>query len=775
MAGMFAEDEAADEAVTAPAVPNTAETGDASGQVSTMRRETPELPPERKALVKRRLAEAKRAEARWRKDFTRMNENIRFARGVGQWTGGSVDAYIANIAQRHVQQRTAALYAKNPKFTVKRRETMDFFVWDENPASLQAATMLIAPPPPAAPPRQGHNGGPPMDDASAEAGAQNAAPPAAPPPPPDPRQMQAAAMLIADVEAGMQRRRLMDNVARTTQIVLNQQLQAQQPPFKISMKAAVRRAITTSIAWVKIDFQREMGHPQPTVRAIADAKRTLEHLEAKIKDVEDGQVDEGAAEREEIRLKIQALQNEPEVPIREGIVYEFLPSDAIMVDPKCKDIRRLTGAEYLVEKLCLTIDRIKELYDCDLTGKIGAGRDSGDEKWRTWGQGGESGGDGEQYRSTDKGDKPVNVYLVHNRRDGLVYAVAEGYEDFLCEPMEPNVKLTRFWQYIPLCFNELEAEDKSTIYPPSDIDLLKPMQREYNRARQGLREHRQANRPAWVTPTDALEEEDKENLRTHPLGAVIELNALGAEDDIKKKIQALPTTPVDPGLYDVAPIFQDIERVIGSQAAALGGLSDDATATEVSVSEGARMSSIGSNIDDLDDFLSELARASGEIAFANFSLATVQKIAGKGAAWPQATRQEIAEGLMVDFEAGSSGRPNKAQEVQNFTALAPMLMQIPGITAEWMARQAVRVYDDRIDPTDAIVAGMPSIQAQNGLAAPSTGVPGTDPNAQGPAGGANAAQAPGQNAMPGPQQPDQVDPAGGLPARPAASPGLPGL
>jgi len=771
MAGMFTEDEAAEDATTAPAVQN-APAGDTDGdQVSTMRRDPPDPTAERKALVKKMLAMAKRAEARWRKDFTRMNENIRFARGIGQWVGGAVDAYVANIAQRHVQQRTAALYAKNPVFMVKRRETMDFFVWDENPASLQAATAMIAPPPPAAAPGAGHNGGPPLEDE----GAPEAAAAAPVPPPVDPQKMAAAAMLLADVEAGMKRRQLMDNVARTTKIVLNQQLSAQQPPFKISMKAAVRRAITTSVAWVKIDFQREMGHPQPTVRAIADAKRELEHLEAQIKDMQDGQLDETAAEREQIRLKLQSLQNEQEVPIREGIVYEFLPSDAIMVDPKCRDIRRLTGADYVVEKLCLTIDRIKELYDCDLTGKVGTGRDSEDTKWRTWGQGGEGGGDDAKYRSTDKGDKPVNVYLLHHKPSGLVYTMADGYEDFLVEPAAPNVKLTRFWQYVPLCFNELEAEDKSTIYPPSDIDLLKPMQREYNRARQGLREHRQANRPAWVTPEGALEEEDKENLRTHPLGAVIELTALGAEDDIKKKIQALPTTPVDPGLYDVAPIFQDIERVIGSQAAALGGLSDDATATEVSVSEGARMSSIGSNIDDLDDFLSELARASGEIAFAEFSLATVQKIAGKGAAWPQATRQDIAENLMVDFEAGSSGRPNKAQEVQNFTQLAPMLMQIPGITADWLARQAVKVYDDRIDPTDAIIAGMPSIQAQNGLATPSTGVPGTDPNAQGPQGGANAPGLPGQNAPPMPQQPDQVDPAGGLPPRPAASPGLPGL
>ena len=36
------------------------------------------------------------------------------------------------------------------------------------------------------------------------------------------------------------------------------------------------------------------------------------------------------------------------VLLREGIVYEFLKSDAVMVDPRCTDLRRLTGANYIV-------------------------------------------------------------------------------------------------------------------------------------------------------------------------------------------------------------------------------------------------------------------------------------------------------------------------------------------------------------------------------------------------------------------------------------------
>lgn len=748
MAGMM-EDEATEPSVPMDPVP-AAPAGDA-GQVSTMRRDEPDPVAERKALVKQRLQEAKRAIARSKADIDRVRENIRFARGIGQWPGGG-DSYVANITQRHVQQRTAALYAKNPKFVVKRRETMDFEIWDETQASLDAAMMMLqppAPPPVGAGPGAGagDNGGPPMEP---EATAAPAPPPA---PPADPAMLQMAAMLVQDVQRGLNKRRLYDNIARTSQIVLNQQLQAQDPPFKISMKGLVRRAITTSVGWLKIDFQREMGLPTPTRRAIADMEGELARLQAGLADLQDGMIDETAAQREEIRLQMEKLQKSDQVVLREGIVYEFLPTDAVRVDPKCRDLRRLVGAEYITEIAPLTVSKIKELYSVDLSKKVSGG-DPQAEKWAKWGQGDDA------EKNMDTGDKPINVYVIQHRPTGMVYTVAEGYDDFLCEPEPPNVKLTRFWQYIPLCFNELESDDKSTIYPPSDVDLLKPMQRDYNRSRQALREHRHANRPAYVTGPDGLEEEDKEMLKSRPNMAVIELAGLQPDEDIKKKIMALPAVPIDPALYDTTQGFQDIERVVGSQAAALGGLSDGATATEVSVSEGARMSSIGSNIDDLDDFLSEVAKASGEIAFAEFNLATVQKIVGIGAAWPQQTRQEIAESLVVEFEAGSSGRPNKAQEAQTFQQLAPILMQIPGIKPDWFARHAVKVLDDKVDPTDALLSGMPSMQQMTKDAPLSN-----DPAQQGAAGGDNAARQPAPNEAPQPRQPDQVDPAGGLPPR----------
>ena len=68
---------------------------------------------------------------------------------------------------------------------------------------------------------------------------------------------------------------------------------------------------------------------------------------------------------------------------------------------------------------------------------------------------------------------------------------------------------------------------------------------------------------------------------------------------------------------------------MGAQEAQFGGISR-ATATKRDC-ESARMSSLGANVDDLDSFMSEVARASGQVMVAEMSVEEVKKIAGKGA------------------------------------------------------------------------------------------------------------------------------------------------
>jgi hypothetical protein len=277
-----------------------------------------------------------------------------------------------------------------------------------------------------------------------------------------------------------------------------------------------------------------------------------------------------------------------------------------------------------------------------------------------------------------------------------------------------------------------------------------PVQREYNRARQGLREQRYANRPVYATYEGALSEKDQINLQSHPANAVIKLQNLSPGQAVNQILQPIQHSPIDPSLYDTTMLLDDMMRVVGSQEANLGGASGS-TATEVSVAEGSRMSSLSSNVDDLEDFLGDLARATGQVLLEQLDQETALRIAGPGAVWPQLTANEIAQELALEVEAGSNGRPNKAMQIQNFERLAPILLQIPGMNPEWLAKQAINRLDDGMDITDAIRAALPSIVAQNAQKQLATGDPMSDPNSQGGMGGQNAPVPPEAAGTNGPQ------------------------
>jgi hypothetical protein len=304
------------------------------------------------------------------------------------------------------------------------------------------------------------------------------------------------------------------------------------------------------------------------------------------------------------------------------------------------------------------------------------------------------------------------------------------------------------------------------------MELGKDSFAEYNRARQGLREHRMANRPKYVGAPGALEEEDQVKLTSAAAHAYIELQGLGPREKIEDKVQALKMQGIDPNMYQVEEPFKDILRSIGSQEADFGTTGGD-TATESSIAAESSHTSQSDNVDDLDDMLTEVAKEFGHLCLMELSAQTVQEICGPGVVWPEMkfTRDQINKDLMLEIKAGSSGRPNAAAEAAKIERVTPMLVQLPGINPEPLARKYGAIIDIPID--ELYVEGLPSITAMNaamskaagGSAAatqPGTGDPATDPGAQGGQGGGNAPVPPQGN--------DGAQPA--YPA-PVAAPGVP--
>lgn len=678
-------------------------------QPKAMERETPTPGPARAANVKRWCDRIRSAKKFHEEAFKRMRSDMEFAvlgYDKGEW---SDDRYTVNIVQRVIGQAVAALYAKNPKAVAKRRPRLEYKLWDGDPQTLMAAMQAAQP------------------QIDPMTGAQA---------PGDPM----AAAMVQEVMQAQQARQMLERQAKTLEILFNYYVSEQEPNFKAQLKQMVRRTKVCGVGYTEVGFQRMLEKRPDITARIADFSMRLARIETLSDDIADGELATDSAEAEQLRTAIAALQEEETIIAREGPVFDFPRSTEIIPDPRTRNLKGWVGTRWLARELAMHPMEIKDVFDKDVgTAYTEYTPDQRDRLMDSM----HSEGD-EQPRGL------ACVWKVQDKETGTVFYLCDGYPDYLKEPAAPDVKLETFFDLFPLTFNDIESERE--IYPRSDVYLIRHPQNEYNRAREGLREQRHANRPGYVSPVGALEDQDKANLSSHPANAVIELRGLQPGTDVKAILQRLPTAPIDPAQYDVNPQFDDTLRVVGSsESNSFGAAGNDVTATGESIAENSRSLSLASNVDDLDEHLSAVAKATGQVMLLNLTEPTVTEIVGPGAVWPAFTREQVVKEIYLEIKAGSSGRPNQAAELAKRERAMPFLMQMPNLSSTPILRDYLSLLD--IDIEEAIIEGLPSIIAQNAMAgrqAPqSNAPPGQNPQEQGDAGGHNAPR--GRQDQPGPQ------------------------
>jgi hypothetical protein len=667
----------------------------------------------RKALVRQWQSRIRSAKGHHKEAFNRMRKDMDLAYHGYDPELWDDKRYVVNLCQRHVQQRTAALYAKNPRSVAKPRDRMLYKVWDGQPETIAMAKQIE----------------------------QMALDNMQPVP-------QAVAELLADYGSAMEMRKQLERICKTMEILFHYFMQESQPSFKSQMKALVRRMLTTGVGFVKLGFQRQMARRPEITARMNDVTARLQYLERLTEEMGKGKHDEHSAQVEELRLSLKDLAEQENVIVREGLVFDFPDSTAIIVDPRCKQLRGFVGARWIAHEMMLSVNEVKEIYGKDLSKSsmpYTVGGKSHDSSRATM-----TSDSRKDEEAVVDGEQMVCIHEVYDKASGMVLAIAEGCDDFLKEPASPEITIEGFWPVFTLVCNEVEHEKE--IYPPSDVHLIRSQAHTYNQLREGLREHRRANRPRYVTPSGKLEDEDKTKLQAANAHDVIELSGLAPGEKVEDILAPVKMAGIDPNLYEVGTVFDDVQLAVGAQEAHFGGTAG-ATATETSVAESARTSALGAQIDELDTFMSEVARASGAILLQQMSREKVIEIAGPGAVWPELSAQEIADEVFLEIEAGSTGKPNQAAELRNMERVLPYLIQIPGISPRWLAKEVLKRMDDKLDVDSALADGMGSIVSMNGQA---------DANAamgasQGPAGSMNA---------PTPQSP------GMGPTGPAAQPGV---
>lgn len=708
--------------------------------------------PSRAQLVTRWHSRIKSAKKFFSDPIEKMRKDMEYTRNGCDKSKWDPDTqYTANLVQRQISVTTAALYATNPRVQAKRKPRLDFKLWDGDPASITAAIGRIT--------VAGQQAA--QMKAQAQQSGQQLDPTQIPQPSPQ------DTALLQELQQVNQLHRMLDKVGKTLEILGNYFINQQSPNFKQQMKKLVRRAKTTGVAYIELEFQRLFEPRVSGTSEIADTTNQLAVINRLEEEKEEGDLDDDAPENFELETMQRELAEQPNIIAREGPVFNFPESTSVIVDPKCRDLATFIGSEWIAIEMPMTPDQVRETFDIDVGSnyEIYKPNDTnraedaflGDAMW----QGGTDGS------GTDKEDKSVKlccVWKVYDRKTATVMVLVDGYKDFVRAPETPEVQLERFYPVFSLVLNDVEDDN---IYPPSDAFLMRHPQDEYNRSRQSLREHRRANRPKYIVAKGRLEDEDLKKLANHPANAVLELSALDKGEKCEDMIQPMKTVGIDAQLYDVKPAFDDIERTVGSQQANFGGTSG-ATATESSIAESTRTSVAGCDADAIDEMLSEVMTAAGEAMLMNLDTSTVQKIVGPGAIWPQVDREQIIDNIYLDIKAGSTGRPNKAAELANLERGMPFLIQMPGLSSAPLTAKLADLLD--IDIEDSLVDGLPSITQQNAGQQPQTGNPATNPASQGGAGAQNAPvapQSPGAgNMMPAGQPPAAPPPSGPRPKPP---------
>jgi hypothetical protein len=709
------------------------------------------------ALVRQWQSKVKSAKGHWKKVFDQMKLDMRLARGEDpDWPKGN---YYANLILRHVTNRVSSLYARNPKVEAKMRERLLNTVWDGSLVTLQQAygikqqaqqmTQM------GMQAMMGAMGGLQAGQQLMQLGAMDPAVMAA---------LPDAEAIIADYEQGQQYKTLLRRMGKTLEILYNYYMDEQHPSFKSQAKQLVRRTVTCGVGYVKLGFQRAYEPSPDTAARIADVTDRIAHVERLKRELDEGECCCGDldAKREELASALAGLQKEEQVA-REGITFSFPHSNRIIPDTRTTDLEGFVGAGWLAEEFFFTPEEVEEIYGVKIGSQFTAHQVNSNSDGEDTPSSGLVDANGDTIpHSSSKKDGMVCVWEVYDKKTGNSFTIADGHKGWLKAPDLPNIEIEQFFPYFTLAFNKTEDPDHP--YPPSDVSLLIHPQREYNRSRHALREHRIANRPKYVTPAGALEDEDLESLGNLPAHHIIKIAALGQGMTAEQMVQAVKHAGIDPAIYDTSFVFDDITRTVGAPEAQTFGATGNGTATEAGIAESGRISTVQSNVDDLDDMLTRLARAGGQVLLKEVSVEEAKRIAGPGAVWPEFTRQQRQEEIFLQIQAGSSGRPNKTLEIANFERMAPILQATPGMNPEWFLREAVRRMDDTLDTADAFSPGMPSMIALNGLkgdattlfanhpalggAGMATGNPTSQvgsaqraPTAQGPANGMNPAPA----------------------------------
>ncbi len=434
--------------------------------------------------------------------------------------------------------------------------------------------------------------------------------------------------------------------------------------LKRQHKRVIRSIQTSRIGWLKVTYQSDYQTDALVVDRINDVQDNLQRLQGKLDNMAELDDDPEVIERkiEEATDIVESLREQVEILEAEGIVIDFYRVEDIRIDEGMQDLLDYKASDWIACRNWYPVEKYQELFtptEEQMKGvKIYKDKDADDGV--AW-----SGSGSEDKMPTGL----VAVWEVWSKVTRTRYTFADGAAHWAREPFVPARLGERWYPFFMLGLHWVDGHT----WPLSDVENLERLADEYNETASQQTEHRKANVPHYIASSDA----DPKDIKSFTIAGAREVVILDTQGrPLKDVIAPSPSIPIDHRMYDRQPIRSEIEWISGLQDAARGGVAKPKTLGEAEIIETHLANRTGNFQDESEEFLTEIAVYIGQLVLLNLHFETVQRIAGPHAFWPKFNTEEAFSLFDVEIRAGSTGKPDKRREQQQWREILPLVIQL---------------------------------------------------------------------------------------------------
>jgi hypothetical protein len=468
------------------------------------------------------------------------------------------------------------------------------------------------------------------------------------------------------VDAASSEYRVADLFSSTLETVLNESLK--KADLKKIAKQVIRSCMTSKIGVVKVTYQRDYYKDPLVSRQFNDAQDSLARIQSDVKELMDNQSYGGEKDEliEEVKETMLGLRDRVEVMQREGLNLGFVRPEDFRMDTSLDSLQEYQSAQWMANVTWMTpadvMDRFqlskKEIETFTIYRRTDAGILNRLNK-----------DGGLQGSSTEDVSLAIAVWEYWDKTAQTVFTFADGGKKWLKEPFHPNRLGEKFFPFFLLGLNWIDGQE----WPISETELLMSLQDEYNTIRTQHSKHRELSAPFFVADASRVNYEDIEVFSNAQIGEIALINASG--QNVSNVFQPATPPPMNPQVYDTAPLRTDMEWISGLGDAQRGGVNRAKTATEANIQQAGLATRIAEKVDQTEDWLKELGWFAAEILLQEVSPQKAMEIAGPNAFWPILNKQQLYDSVFIDIAAGSTGMPDTNEERMRWIELMPIIMQ----------------------------------------------------------------------------------------------------